>query len=286
VPVSSCCLAESRSRLGVGQYREFGAGRLVRAKDSNGSIEIMRTAKRRWLLLLLLFLPLLALVALVIWAATGPMPEALAALQSDDAVLVQTEPWLVFQPAGDVPATVLILYPGGRVDPRAYAPAARALAEEGHLVVIVPMPLDLAVFAPGRAAEVMAAFPGVQRWAVGGHSLGGAMAANYARANPEAVRGLVLWAAYPAASDDLWGCQLPASSIFGTRDGLAKPDKIDASRPLLPAHTHWTAIEGGNHAQFGWYGPQSGDNQATISREEQQKQIVAATLQLLQQLDE
>jgi hypothetical protein len=28
------------------------------------------------------------------------------------------------------------------------------------------------------------------------------------------------------------------------------------------------SIEGGNHAQFGWYGPQEGDNPATISREE------------------
>jgi dienelactone hydrolase len=243
--------------------------------------------KWQWLLLLLL-LPVLALVAFVVWAATGPgpMPEALAALQSDDAVLVQTEPWLVFQPAGDLPATGLILYPGARVDPQAYAPAARALAEQGHLVVIVPMPLNLAVFAPGRATEVMTAFPHVRDWAVGGHSLGGAMAASYARGHPEAVRGLVLWAAYPASSDDLSSRQLVVSSIYGMRDGLATPDKIEASRPLLPAPTHWTAIEGGNHAQFGWYGPQSGDNEATITREEQQSQIIAATLQLLQQLAE
>ena len=214
------------------------------------------------------------------------MREALAALESDARVHVETAPWLVFRPVDQEPPVGLILYPGGRVDPRAYAPTARALAEEGHLVVIVPMPLNLAVFAPGRAAEVMAAFPGVENWAVGGHSLGGAMAANFAHGNPEAVRGLVLWAAYPAGSDALAGYQLAACSIFGTRDGLATPDKIDASRPLLPPDTQWTAIEGGNHAQFGWYGPQSGDNEAIISREEQQAQIVAATLQLLLQLGE
>jgi pimeloyl-ACP methyl ester carboxylesterase len=214
------------------------------------------------------------------------MPEALVALQSDDTVQVETEPWLTFQPAGDEPETGLILYPGGRVDPRAYAPSARALAQEGYLVVIVPMPLNLAFFAPGRAAEVMAAFPSIEHWAIGGHSLGGAMAANFARNNPGAVGGLALWAAYPAASDDLSDYQLAASSIYGTRDGLATPDEIDASRPLLSPDTQWVAIEGGNHAQFGWYGPQSGDNEATISREEQQAQIVAATQQLLQRLDE
>jgi pimeloyl-ACP methyl ester carboxylesterase len=246
----------------------------------------MKRMKRLWWVLPAAVV--LAGVAFFLWAsaAAAPMPEALAALESDAQVHVETDPWLVFLPVGQDPSTGLILYPGGRVDPRAYAPTARALAEEGYLVVIVPMPLNLAVFAPGRAADVMAAFPGIENWAVGGHSLGGSMAANFAHGSPEEVRGLVLWAAYPAGSDDLSAYQLAASSIYGTRDGLATPDEIDASRPLLPPDTRWTAIEGGNHAQFGWYGPQSGDNEATISREEQQVQIVSATLQLLRQLDE
>jgi hypothetical protein len=98
------------------------------------------------------------------------------------------------------------------------------------------------------------------------------------------VAGLGLWAAYPAGSSDLSGRDLAVASIYGTRDGLATEEEIAASRPLLPPDTQWTAIEGGNHAQFGWYGPQSGDNEATISREEQQAQIVAATLELLQGL--
>jgi hypothetical protein len=244
---------------------------------------MIRLKKWWWLLLLLLLLPLLAVAGFVIWAGTGPepMPEALAALESDDAVQVETEPWFAFGPAGGEPSTGLILYPGGRVDPRAYAPTARAIAEEGFLVVIVPMPLDLAFFAPDRAADVMAAFPEVARWAVGGHSLGGAMTARFAHQNPGAVAGLALWASYPAGSDDLSGHDLAVASVYGTRDGVATEDEIVASRPLLPPDTEWTAIEGGNHAQFGWYGPQSGDNEATISREEQQAQIVTATLQLL-----
>ena len=84
----------------------------------------------------------------------------------------------MFRPLDQEPAVGLILYPGARVDPRAYAPTARALVQEGYLVVIVPMLLDLAFFAPGRAAEVMAEFPGIEAWAGGGHSLGGAMAAS------------------------------------------------------------------------------------------------------------
>ena len=245
----------------------------------------MRLLKRLWWLLPVALL--LVLAGFVIWAGTAaaPMPEALAALQSDSQIEVHTDPWLVFRPVAEDPAVGLVLYPGARVDPRAYAPAARALAQQGYLVVIVPMPLNLAFLAPDRAAEVMAAFPEIDYWAVGGHSLGGAMSARFAYKHPESVGALTLWAAYPAATDDLSGHPLAVASIYGTLDGLATGDKIEASRPLLPADTSWVAIEGGNHAQFGWYGPQSGDNSATISREEQQAQIVAATLTLLAELE-
>lgn len=242
---------------------------------------------KKWLWLLLL-IPLLALSGFVIWAETGPapMPETQVALQSNAQVQVTTSPWLTFQPAGGQATTGLILYPGGRVDPGAYAPAAQAIAEQGFLVVIVPMPLNLAVISPGRAEAVMAAHPEIQNWAVGGHSLGGAMAANFARGHPADVQGLVLWAAYPASSDDLSASNLQVVSIYGTRDGLATGDKIEASRALLPADAQWVAIEGGNHAQFGWYGPQSGDNPASISRDQQQQEVIAATLDLLRSLSE
>ena len=241
----------------------------------------MRILSRWWWLL-----PLALTVVLggfVIWASTPaiPMPEAQAALQSDDEVQVELKPWLVFSPVKYNPTVGLVLYPGGRIDPRAYAPAAHALAREGYLVVIVRMPLNLAALAPERAANVLAAFPRIDRWAVGGHSLGGAMAARFAYQHPKSSQSLLLWAAYPASTDDLSGRTLAVTSIYGTQDGLATGGKIAASRPLLPGNTHWVAIEGGNHAQFGWYGPQSGDGTPTISRQEQQRQIVGATLELL-----
>lgn len=224
--------------------------------------------------------------AFVIWGSTParPMPEALAALQSDTQVTVSDSRWIVFSPVNTEPDTGFIFYPGGRVDARAYAPAARQIAAQGYLVVIVPMPLNLAVLNPGAADDVIAAYPQMQRWAVGGHSLGGAMAANFAKNNPETVQGLVLWAAYPASSDDLSASSLSALSIYGTLDGLTTGDKINASRALLPEDTNYVPIEGGNHAQFGWYGEQSGDNAAAIPRQVQQEQIVQAAVALLNSL--
>jgi pimeloyl-ACP methyl ester carboxylesterase len=247
--------------------------------------------RRRWWWLLLL-LPLLAVGGFLLWANSplGPEPVALAALQSDDQVRVHTDRWLRFEPPGPASSVGVILYPGGRVDPRAYAPLARDIAAAGYRVIIVPMPLNLAVLGADRAAAVMAAHPDTPRWVLAGHSLGGAMAARFAHGSStrhaDRVQGLALWAAYPAQSDDLSGRDLPVASIYATRDGLATPNKIEASRPLLPPQTRWVEIEGGNHAQFGAYGPQSGDNAATISAAEQQRQIVAATVELLRQVEE
>jgi len=162
----------------------------------------------------------IAIAGFIIWAETplGPMPEALAALQSDSQVQVETDPWLTFVPAGRQSETGLILYPGGRVDARSYAPPAHAIAAEGYLVVIPPMPLNLAFLAPGRADAVIGAHPEIRRWVIGGHSLGGAMAANFVYNHPDRVAGLVLWASWPAGNNSLTEFDLPILSIYGTED--------------------------------------------------------------------
>lgn len=245
--------------------------------------------KRTWLRrlgVIALVTVAVAAAVFVIWAydTPEPMPEALAALQSNPQVAVDTSRWLVFTPRTAPSTAGLILYPGGKVDPRSYAPPAQAIAAAGYTVVIVPMPLNLAVLGAGRAADVIAAYPQITRWAIGGHSLGGAMAANFARSHAGAVSGLVLWAAYPAGADDLSGLPLVVASIYGEADGVATAAQVLAGRPLLPQNTRWVAIAGGNHAQFGWYGEQAGDNPATITREQQQAQVVAATTELLRTL--
>jgi len=235
-------------------------------------------------ILILLVVLSVGFVAYVRLKTASPEPEALAAMESTTVVEVTTGEWLVFSPRDAEPTTGFIIYPGGLVDPRAYAPQARDIAAQGYLVVIVPMPFNLAVLGSGRASDVIEAYPSIETWAIGGHSLGGAMGSRFARQNPTDISGLALWAAYPSGSDDLSDSDLVVTSIFGTLDGLATIDEIEASAALLPSDAAFVPIEGGNHAHFGWYGPQSGDNPASISHAEQQAQIVAATAALLERM--
>lgn len=223
--------------------------------------------------------------AFVVWAGSPSgmlMDEARLALQSDALVNVSTEPWLVFMPKSSTPKAGFIYYPGGRVQAEAYAPTARALAEAGYLAVITPMPLNLAIFNVNVADEVMAKYPEVKVWAIGGHSLGGSMAARYAAENSGKVQGLAIIAAYPEASSDMSTREdLAVVSLYGELDGLALPSQVEGSKDLLPERAEFVKIFGGNHAQFGWYGKQDRDNDATISHAEQQLQVNDALLALM-----
>jgi hypothetical protein len=230
-------------------------------------------------------------------SSISPMPEALAALSSDEKVTYAeavlpgsfiNSRYDLFVPAGSNPTKGFIIYPGGLVDPRAYAPLARAIAAEGFLTVIVHMPFDLAFFGMKRAVRVISEFESITTWVVGGHSLGGVAACGYAEDFADKIEGVVLWASYPSKIFRIEDKNLAVLSIYGTEDGLTTLDEIETSRQHLPVMTRFVAIEGGNHTQFGWYGEngvlQKGDREAAISHEEQQNQIISATVAFLEGL--
>jgi len=221
--------------------------------------------------------------SLSLMSVVGPVPQAQAATPSDEGVSVSTEPWLTFTPA-EPSGTGLIFYPGGRVEPESYAPPLQAIASDGYITIVPDMPFGLAVLAPDTADEIIEAFPEIERWVIGGHSLGGAMAAQYTAEN-EGIDGLALWAAYPPADVDLSAAPIAATSIYASEDGLTSLAEIEASRAQLPPDTVFIEIDGGNHTGFGSYGEQDGDGVATIDPEEQQAQVVAATVELLQQVE-
>lgn len=246
----------------------------------------MRSIGKRILLIFALLL-IAASLGFIGWASfpLGPGPDAIQAMQSDSMVTVENiQGWTVFIPANGQTETGFIFYPGGRVDYRSYAPVLKSIAEQGYLVVLIPMPLSMAVFAPDKAAKVFPAFPEIKNWVIGGHSLGGAMAARYCYKHPGEINGLALWASYPADSNSLAGQDLTVLSIFGSQDGQA--EKLAAAGNLLPADTNWVIIKGGNHAQFGDYGLQPGDGVAEISPMQQWDQVITATSTFLHKISE
>jgi len=228
-----------------------------------------------------------ALIALIVGAAwylqpQAVLPEADAALVSSATVAVVDEGGrLTFTPT-DGATTGFILYPGAKVPPKAYAIPARAIAEQGYLVVIPPVPLNLAVLGVDTALDVIDQHPEITSWAVGGHSLGGAMAGQFVANHPEAVAGLVLWGAYSAADVSQTGTE--AAVVYGTLDAGASRIASNDSMALLPTATTVTVIEGGNHANFGSYTGQPNDPPATIPRAQQQEEAVLATTAVLQRI--
>lgn len=158
-----------------------------------------------------------------------------------------------------------IFYPGGKVEYSSYLPLMLALADRGILCVLVPMPFNLAVLDMNAADGIAEKFSNVDIWYIGGHSLGGSMAASYLAKNTDEISGLVLLGSYSTA--DLSGSRV--LSIYGSEDGVMNREKYDKYKTNLPTDFTEIIIEGGNHAYFGMYGEQKGDGKASISQSEQ-----------------
>jgi len=242
---------------------------------------MMKRPKVKYTIAALLVFVLCAMLIFLAQKAE-PMEEAYSAYAKDDNMLIiEDDDFITFQPKINDTNIGLIIYPGAKVDPKAYAPTAKAIAEQGIRTIIVKMPLNLAIMGANKADQVIERDAGIEKWYIAGHSLGGVMAARYTKNHLDVINGLILWAAYPEKSVDLSKATIPIMSIYGTNDGLTLPGDISDTQHLLPDTVQWVSISGGNHSQFGWYGFQKGDNQADISREEQQKEIVEATIELI-----
>jgi predicted esterase len=215
-----------------------------------------------------------------------PLPEAINAFENNDILIINNKPWLTFSPTDFNSKTGFIFYPGGRIDPQGYASLMRTIANEGYFVVVPIMPLNMAVFNSNIADKIIATYPDVNRWVIGGHSVGGTMAAQYTNTHGELIDGLVIWASYPADSTDLSDFDLPVVSIYGSLDPRVNQSSVVERQHLLPEDTIYFRIEGGDHHQFGSYEIDPKDNHATISRESQHEQILQSTLSLLETASE
>ncbi len=225
---------------------------------------------------------IIGFIGMVVWAKTGERQAketALAALKSTESLMITQEDLVIFDPAAETDVG-MIFYPGGLVEAQAYAPILRKIAEEGVLIIITPMPLNLAIFDTNAANEVINAYPRIKTWIIAGHSLGGSAAAIYAEKYPEKIDTIIFWDSYPPDSSDLSDNQVSVLSIYGTMEHQPNNAVLEKTH-LLPVNTIYIGIEGANHAQFGDYGLQAGDVEALITPEDQHNQVAEIMLDFI-----
>ena len=234
----------------------------------------MPRRKKRLLAGGIVLLILAVLAGTFFWDVSDYYPAdeiALEVLAQDSTIEVQDD-LTILSPSYPTD-TAVIFYPGAKVEAEAYLPLLEQIRQTGVTCILVHMPFRMAIFDANAAEAVMEQFPDIQHWYMAGHSMGGAMASQFAASHPDEVDGLILLGAY------IYGDYPPEKTltVYGSLNQSVE-DKIDYTENVVE-------IQGGNHAQFGNYGPQKGDLPATISAEEQQAQTVEAIEAFLGEAD-
>lgn len=187
-------------------------------------------------------------------------------LKSTDEITVTNEgKAIVFSPKD--PTYLFVFYPGGKVEYTAYAPLMYACAEKGALCILVRMPVNLAVFDFKAASRYADRYPELKNRFIGGHSLGGAMASGYLSSHTDEYKGLVLLGSY--SSFDLSASSLSVLSVYGSEDRIMDRERYQKNLANMPSDFSEIVLEGGCHANFGWYGIHKGDGVPSLTKEEQ-----------------
>lgn len=211
----------------------------------------------------------IAAVVVVAWAGT-PMAadkDKVESVTADPAITVEERPggYVIKDTNAIGERTGLVFYPGGHVDPAAYLWTFGPLVKQTNVrVYITEMPLHLAVLDPGRAGEIIGTDPLVRVWFIGGHSLGGAMACQFAADNPSRVRGVVLLAGYCPAGETLNRTAMSLLVLYGSEDTVVTRDRL-AMREWAPDDAQFVELDGLNHSSFAAYDGQPNDDPATVS---------------------
>lgn len=174
----------------------------------------------------------------------------------------------------------VIIYPGGKVDEKAYALLAKSISEQGYDAYVAKMPLRLAILGIGRAERIMEENSEVTEWVIIGHSLGGVAASRYIVKDPEGVKGLVLLASYPDEKTDLAAAGIKVQSLIGTEDRIVDRAAFGAADVRLGKDYVKVEVPGGNHSYFANYGVQEGDGEATIGYGIQQSLVLKAVSEI------
>lgn len=210
---------------------------------------------------------------------------ALESLQSDAFVQVEADRDIVFEPVDNAKNVGFIFYPGAKVEPAAYASKAKEIASKGYTTIIAKMTSNLAILSPNRADSIISNYQHIDNWVIGGHSLGGVMASNYALED-DRIKGLVLLASYPQAKTNFTDKPIEVLSLWGSNDQIADLNKVKEAKNVMPSDAEFIEIEGGNHGGFGDYGHQKGDGESSITNKQQMMDTSNYIIALLDRLNE
>lgn len=183
----------------------------------------------------------------------------------DDTSVVITEydDYYFFDDSGNKNA--LIFYQGAKIDELAYLELLNKIAENGIDCFLLKMPFNFALLNVNKANIIINEYD--YNFYVGGHSFGGAISCIYAKNNSNKIKGVVLLAAF--SNKDLSNSDLRILSVLASRDNILKSERYQSALPNMPKDFIEITIDGGNHSYFGTYGLQKGDNEASITNQEQ-----------------
>ena len=192
---------------------------------------------------------------------------------TDNVSVVKTSNGLLLDGQGN--DTALIFYPGAKVEYTSYLPMFTQLASQGIDCYLVEMPFNIAFFGTDSADDIIKN-SSYDHYFKAGHSLGGVVASSYVN-KTDNIDGLILLASYPTQE-----VNKPVLSIYGSNDNVFSHDKYEEAKPLIKSNFTEFIINGGNHAQFAYYGNQSGDGIANISASNQQNQCVSEIIKCIE----
>jgi hypothetical protein len=244
------------------------------------------TSKKRLILFIVLAVLIVGVAYLAYYFSDYSHADstAIAALSSTGYYnVLDNSNSITFTPTVNKSSVGIIFYPGAKVQPEAYSVLASKLATNGYTTIIVKMPFNFAIFGTNKADDVIAQHHEISTWVIGGHSLGGVSASDYAVNHQDKIKGVIYLAAYPNTNAS--NSTLKGLFIKGSLDGLVTSTQISDNLNKFPVNTTFIIIPGGNHANFGNYGVQAGDNHSTITKEEQQNLAAKYILNFLKNIN-
>ena len=232
----------------------------------------------KYIISITIILIIFSVVGVLIWTSNTYKPSEEVFILVDNSEYQKEDDFYVFKPKNESNGKGVVIYPGALVEPLSYSYIANELSKEGYLVAIPDVKLNLSITENNKADEFISKNKEIKEWYVAGHSMGGVSAAFYAEENQNIVDGIIFLGSYPAKSTDLSDNKQKVLSIYAENDGLTSIDDIEESKKNLPEDSVFIEIPGGNHANFGIYGDQKGDNKAEITTKDQQDKIIKAII--------